>query len=279
MKNPFKQLVARAPRRPRPENLEEQIYDAIVRASDTCLDVGANRGDITERLALLAGADGLVVACEPVWAQYRLLCTRLARLPAHAAPVVPVPMGLSDRPGEARVHVPRGDFGQGSIAAPERWAAAQDGAALEHHDCQLTTLDALLAASRLPEPDVVKIDVEGAELLVLRGASALLARGARPLMLVELFAPWERAFGYGPWEPLSLLRGLGYRLLFVCPDGLVEHEPSAEAPFPAGYEAGYNVLAVDGVRHRERIDALAPLRRGGGGTLLPMQPPPLPNRP
>jgi FkbM family methyltransferase len=51
------------------------------------------------------------------------------------------------------------------------------------------------ADERYPKPHFIKIDVEGAELLVLRGGSEAFKRGFRPLMLIELFAPWQHAFG------------------------------------------------------------------------------------
>lgn len=268
-------------RDPRPEvtSFEDQIYDAVVLPGDVCYDIGANRGDMTQRLARLTGSKGLVVAFEPVWPQYRLLCDSLRQLPRRAAPVVPVPCGLADEDRMAEIQVPAGDFGQGSIARPDDWQAAHPGIALEAYGCRLVVLDGWMAASRMPPPDFAKIDVEGAELFVLRGASALLAGPLPPLMLIELYAPWQRAFHYRPWDVLSLLGGRGYAFLFACPDGLVPHEPSAERPFPPGYEHGYNLLAYVPTRHADRVAALKALHRGGSARVLPMQPAPRPNLP
>ena len=106
----------------------------------------------------------------------------------------------------------------------------------------------------------------------------MFSRGARPLMLIEVFAPWERAFGYRPWELLSWLLERGYRLLFACPNGLVEHVPTESGPFPPEYEMGYNVVAFLPEIHSERIGALKHLRAGAGGRLLPMDPSSGPNR-
>jgi len=94
-------------------------------------------------------------------------------------------------------------------------------------------------------------------------------------MLIEIFAPWEEGFGYTPWEPLSLLAQYGYRFLFACPKGLVAHEPTAAAPYPAGYEDGYNVLAYEPSRHAARLARLESLRPGG--RILPMPPAPQKN--
>ena len=95
-------------------------------------------------------------------------------------------------------------------------------------------------------------------------------------MLMEIFAPWEEGFGYTPWEPLSLLARHGYRFLFACPAGLVEHEPTAAEPFPPAFEDGYNVIAYDPVRHASRLSRLNSLRPGG--QVLPMPRAPQKNR-
>jgi hypothetical protein len=76
----------------------------------------------------------------------------------------------------------------------------------------------------------------------------------RPLLFMELFAPWQRPFGYGPWDVLSLLATYGYRFLFMCPDGLIENQPTRAAPYPPEYAQGYNLLAFTAA-HAERIAA------------------------
>jgi hypothetical protein len=126
--------------------------------------------------------------------------------------------------------------------------------------------------------DFWKIDVEGAELFVLRGASQHLAAGHRPLIAAEVYAPWEERFGYGPWEFFGPLVGLGYRFLFLCPGGLVEHLPTESAPFPPEFEQGYNVVAYVPGRHGDRIRALERLRVGTGEALRVGRGP-YPNRP
>lgn len=266
-------------RRPPVRTFEDQIYDAVLRRGDHCLDIGANVGDVCLRLADLAGTEGSVLAFEPVWPMYRELCARVRRLSRAAAPVVTVPMGLSDAEREAAIQVPDGDFGQGSMAASEQWQRAHPSARLQTYQCRFTTLDAVLAASRWPTPAFLKIDVEGAELFVLQGAREFFASGARPLMLIELYAPWERAFNYGPHAVLSQLGALGYEVLFACPQGLVAHQPTEREPFPAAYVEGYNIIAHVPGRHSARVDALAGLRLGGSAAKLPMTPAPMPNVP
>jgi len=206
---------------------------------------------------------------------YRELCAEVQADDFVKAPIVTVPLGLGDERRAATLQVPDGRFQMASLAPAETWSHAQPGC-ISSHRIALTTLDAFLTDSRMPRPTFLKIDTEGAEWLVLRGASALFSGGERPLMLVEVFAPWERAFGYDPWEPLSLLMSYGYRFFFQCPGGLERHRPTKEQVFPPAYVGGYNLVAYCPGRHEQRICATGRLF-APSNVLLPMEPPPIPN--
>ena len=261
----------------RPSSYEEQIYKALIRPSDTCFDVGANDGEVSLFLAKTAGESGLVIAFEPVWPMYCRLCRNLQFDSTLKSPIATVPFGLSDSEKLTTINVPDGLFGMGSLAEASAWANAQGSAEIQSYDVRLTTIDSFLASTGVRSPDFIKIDVEGAELFVLRGAMRMFETGHRPLMLIEVFAPWEQAFGYQPWEMISVLLELGYQFLFACPNGIVDHLPTRLRPFPPAYEMGYNVVAYDSKTHNGRIDCLMPLRAGQSPRLLPMAPPPKPN--
>jgi FkbM family methyltransferase len=253
---------------------EEQIYQAIVRSGDFCFDVGANAGEVSIFLAQLAGESGSVIAFEPVWPLYVRLCRAIELNADIRAPIVAVPLGLADSERRATVNVPNGEFGMGSIAESAAWADVQRGAQISSFEVSLTTLDDFLRSTSLLPPTFMKIDVEGAELFVFRGATKLFDAGYRPLMLIEVFAPWEHAFGYRPWDVLSWLTRRDYRFLFACPHGLIEHVPTWESPFPAEYEMGYNIVAYQPESHLGRIDRLQYLRATSNPPLLPMVSPP-----
>lgn len=73
------------------------------------------------------------------------------------------------------------------------------------------SLDSIVAERRLPHPTVVKLDIEGAEILALRGAKGLLSSENRPRTLfVEVHDTFLPGFGSSAKEVHSLLEDLGY---------------------------------------------------------------------
>lgn len=76
-------------------------------------------------------------------------------------------------------------------------------------DVEVLPVDQIVREAALPRVDVMKIDVEGAEGQVLRGAQETLSQ-FHPLLIVELDRERERAFGDEPEKVLDYLRNLGY---------------------------------------------------------------------
>ena len=169
-----------------------------VKPGSVVWDVGANMGLFSFASAGLAGADGRVYAFEPDAVLGRLL-RRSSRLNPQAAPVDVIPCAISDTVSLARFHV-----AQRSRAANylDGFGSTQTGGVRESEIVLTASLDWM--AERIPPPDVIKIDVEGAESNVFRGAAQLL-KTKRPILVFEM---WHEH-----WDELSrLLWDLGYVL-------------------------------------------------------------------
>jgi FkbM family methyltransferase len=135
------------------------------------IDVGANKGVYTYAL-LKAGCE--VHAFEPNPKLFAVL-ERWARGRAHLHP-----QALSDRTGEAVLMVPRNDKGysnQGASLAPERLGDQAFGA--------VTVPTIRLDEAGIDDVGFLKIDVEGFELQVLKGAQETLKRD-RPTLILEM---------------------------------------------------------------------------------------------
>jgi FkbM family methyltransferase len=174
------------------------------------LDIGADVGEFT--IAMLASSRS-VVAFEPRPAQARDLAAMFA---AVGAPVRVEAVALSDQPGVTTMRVVQSDPGRSTIDAANALSDSGEDA-VQSIEVEVKRLDDL----RLDDVGLVKIDVEGHELAVLRGAADTLARN-RPAVLVEAEERHHRGAVAAITE---LLTGLGYHGYFEIGD---DRRPVAE---------------------------------------------------
>lgn len=187
------------------------LVDRLVGPSDVALDIGANFGQFTYRLAHLVGDDGHVYAFEPHPAQRE----NLARVEATRPNVTFHAVALSDAPGRAELVVPRVE-GAPDLALATLEELPRDGEEADRVTVQVETLDHLLA-DRNGRVDFIKCDVEGHERAVLAGATGLLEADA-PTMLVEIEQRHQRG---DIRETFARLDELGYDGYAVRPEALV----------------------------------------------------------
>jgi FkbM family methyltransferase len=156
------------------------------------------------------------------------------------------PGALSDRVGTGTLFVPE----LHACASLSDWTGGQSGPT-RRLTCDVRRLDDLAAEERLPPPDFIKCDVEGAELLVFRGASGLLNSVRAPIILFERNRKATTALGIdvrSPSEYLLQLQEPRYALFRIEPGGALT--PTApDAP----YVKVSNLLAVP----RSRQDRVA----------------------
>jgi FkbM family methyltransferase len=183
------------------------VLEAVLRPGDTCYDVGANLGVYTLWAAGLVGPAGQVHAFEPVPATMAVLGALVRR--NRLDQVVLAPYAAGATVGETGLRLYQGASDRAHAVADARHA---------DHVAPRTTLDAYVARHR--PPDLVKIDVEGAETDVLRGAADLLAWRA-PALLVEMPPGRLARGGGGPGQEefVGRLLDAGYQLFNLTPRG------------------------------------------------------------
>lgn len=188
------------------ERAEQAFVRQALAPGAVFLDVGANHGLFTVLAAERVGAAGHVYAFEPSPREAASLRRNLAL--NQCTNVTVVEQAVSDRTGQARLAV-AGDGGLNALAQnthPEQVVEAWQAVST-------ITLDDYLAGAGEPRVDLLKIDVEGAEALVLRGAERLLRRAQPPVLLCEFCDVTAAGFGSSGRELYALLTSYGYELL------------------------------------------------------------------
>jgi FkbM family methyltransferase len=234
-------------RQVRSGDLASALTDRFVGNGAVTVDVGASWGLFSYHLARKVGKAGTVFSFEP----HPLNRTALQRLARARANVHFRPVAVSDLTGSADMKVPV--FGHRHVTAQSSIAHGfdgQHGVTVEKVTVPTVRLDDELGDRRI---DFIKIDVEGHEVSVLRGASGVLRRFLPP-MLIEIE---QRHLDHPIKDVFAEIEDIGYALYFI--DGatirsidefdLEKHQlssivPNEFTPFsmPEGYV--YNFCAV-----------------------------------
>ncbi|MCK9988202.1 MAG: hypothetical protein AzoDbin1_04674 [Azoarcus sp.] len=172
---------------------EAALLSSWLRPGDTAVDVGANLGTLTLAMARAVGNTGRVIAFEPQTSVHACLQQTLADSGIGHVELHRRAVGAT----AGHAFVPRLDLARPANFGGVSIADADEGDGEEVELARLDDLD-------LPSCRLLKIDVEGRELDVLRGASGLIAR-CRPVILVECDRPDRLA------PLLAFLREQGYR--------------------------------------------------------------------
>lgn len=191
-----------------PEAAHVRAVERLIDGADVFVDAGANMGFFT-CLALAKGR--AVVAVEPFPVNVRSLFRNLAANGWRDVDVRVV--ALADRQGTGVL------YGRDTLASRvEGWAVADDP---WRQNVQLTTLDALLEGRFAEKALAIKVDVEGGEFDLLRGASATLARRAAPVWSVEISLTENHPGGSNPHfvETFDVFFSRGYEACTVTAEG------------------------------------------------------------
>lgn len=191
---------------------ESAFIKRYVHAGMVAFDIGANIGAHTLLLAQCVGEGGRVHAFEPSAAVELLHRSVLAN---HLGQVTVNPIALGSVSGSLRlVRCTPGNEAFTSIGTP-LYAAAAAG----YVDVSAQTLDEYVAKTGLTHVDFAKMDVEGAEILVLQGARNVLASRSVSAWLFEMNDVCLRNAGCSPAELERMFTDAGYTLFLLDDEG------------------------------------------------------------
>lgn len=152
----------------------------LVHPGDTVLDVGANWGLHTLYLSRLVGEKGRVLSFEPFGPAFAELDWHIHK--NRCPNVQAMPLALSDADGQA-LFVPQGGS-EGRFLSAERDSMQELNVTL----VSTRRLDSVIEEVGVFQLSLIKIDVEGAESRVLKGARETIRR-FRPSLVIELHNP------------------------------------------------------------------------------------------
>ncbi len=202
------------------ENEEQEMMTALLkemvrikgRAKEKAVffDIGANIGWYSIYFDKLF-RDLEIHAFEPIPAAYEQFLKNMAL--NGSGPIHPHNLGLADRNGKVEFFVSPSLLAASSLAdtfpTDDKIRLKGDIRKLDDY-CQEQGL----------RPDFIKCDVEGAELLVFKGAETLLST-VKPLVMAELLRKWSKCFNYHPNDVIELFQKKAYSC-YVIADGALK---------------------------------------------------------
>lgn len=172
---------------------KQKLFGEYVRAGDVVFDIGAHAGFYSLLAAELAGSRGKVFAFEPLPRNFEFL-KRHIKMNGFSN-IEPINAAVSSTEGHSFFNTGENSF-TGCLSK-------KGGLSVK-----TVSIDGLAGRKQVPLPDVMKIDVEGAEADVLKGASGILEK-ARPVIFLALHN--KEAYD----NCINLLGSLGYRIKYI----------------------------------------------------------------
>jgi FkbM family methyltransferase len=184
-----------------------RYIDRTVGSGMTCFDVGANIGAVATHLARKVGASGHVHAFEPVPGLRARLQKNLARNGSDAVVSIHA-LALSNASGKAHLAIAGVDADNQGLASLVASGNEQLTSTLA---VPTATLDDFVAERGITRIDFIKMDIQGAEILLLEGAQRTLST-LRPELVLEVSPQDMAGIGKNSRDLLEAIEACGYRV-------------------------------------------------------------------
>jgi FkbM family methyltransferase len=189
--------------------IESYLFHRLLQPGMCVIDAGANVGQYTLIAARSVGPRGQVHAFEPIPYHFKTLDLHL-RINGLDRRVCSNACALWDSSRNLT-------FKLATCDPNERVANDAIGPCrtkVETYECRAVTLDHYARGQGLHSVDLIKLNIDGAELYALRGARELL-QASRPIIFLEINRTHSLAMGYDPEAVWDLLKSFGYTSIRV----------------------------------------------------------------
>ena len=221
-----------------------ELFKKIIKPDDILIDVGANFGWYTTLFSKLVEKKGQVHSFEPVpWIFNEL--EKNIRLNSAHGDIFANQHALGNRLQRIEMFVFSGlPCGHASMSKLGRDDHAR-------YKCPMTTLDNYIFEKGINNVHIIKCDVEGAEMFVLKGAESLILSSQPPIWILELNTETSAHFGYQPCDLLRYLQSKNDYLFYRITKRYLKMLSSVH-----DYKNGDNVVCAISDLHGKRIGHL-----------------------
>lgn len=182
-------------------------YARLLRPGAVVCDIGANMGAHVLHLAKCVGDSGRVLAFEPTRPTFERLSRNIAANPDLASRITAQQMMLTPTD---QTEVRPAIYASWPLRASEAMHDKHYGIAVPTDGARALTLDSALAEQGVARVDLIKLDVDGFEEDVLKGAERTLS-GSHPIIVMEVAPYTIEERGLDPDGPTRILLRHGYR--------------------------------------------------------------------
>ncbi|MGH9865613.1 MAG: FkbM family methyltransferase [Candidatus Acidiferrales bacterium] len=197
------------------EQPEREFVERLLQPGMTVLDIGAHHGFYTLLAACRVGSNGRVLAFEPSPRERKSL-KRHIRL-NRCTNVIVEALALGSTAGTANLFIAEGrETGCNSLRKPNISDTTREV------PVRVRRLDHILEKHAIWQVDFIKLDAEGGELEILRGAGKFFDRQPRPVILAEVQDIRTRPWGYDAREIIAFLNERGFSWFKLLQGGNLE---------------------------------------------------------
>jgi FkbM family methyltransferase len=235
------------------ETSEITFFERFLRPGMIVLDLGAHHGLYTLIASKRIGAHGKVFSFEPSPRERKAL--RLHLILNLCRNVTVEGLALGDENAEVYLYVVEGfQTGCNSLRPP---AVISETSAVR---VRVTRLDDWLNERKIYQVDFIKLDVEGAELAVLKGAAHLLESRPRPVILAEVQDIRTQPWAYRAKDIIEHLENKGYIWFGLSEGGSVYELDTRRHYFEGNFVACPEEKSE--TFHKVSTSSVSPMRQG-----------------
>ena len=196
------------------EEDETELFKKIIKPSMVIVDIGANIGYYSLLAAKLVGEKGKVYVFEPDPLNYNLLVANIET--NHFTNIIPIQKVVSNKAGKVKFFLDKGNFGAHTLS--EKNIQTERNGYIE---ADAITLDGFFKGEKENKVDFIKMDVQGAEGLVIEEALEIIKHNDLKIMM-EFWPQGLRNLGTDPLTLLKALHDYGFTIRVMRKDEMHE---------------------------------------------------------